>query len=216
MSVAFTVAGVTRRKLKARFSPMRRVDQKVQRQLWAIVTTLGLNDLHVLAQTVAILGAVALVGEFWRFSDLIHAFWNPISEILPEQLAQLRPGSTERTSYRMALTWLVLALAFSVRYVYRARARARVTDHSGWPRTGIVVLAGALILLEMPYRVFYHNAFERVDLNENHCYVIGQNRVELLLHCPMMDPPRNRVIRRDDPFLKRLGGVKTSIYQYPP
>jgi serine/threonine protein kinase len=213
--IAVTVAGVTGRMLSSRFSTMRRIDRGARRLIEAIVAKLGLNDPHVLAQAVAILGAVALVGAFWRFSDLIHAFLNPISDMLPEQLAKLQPNNTERQYYEQTLTLLVLALAFSSRYVFKARARARVTDHAGWARAGIVVLTGSLILLEMPYRVLFHNAFERADFNESPCYVIGENRIELLLHCPMMPPPRNRIVKRDDPLLKRLG-VKRSIYQYPP
>jgi hypothetical protein len=99
------------------------------------------------------------------------------------------------------------------------RAGLGVTGHTGWPRAGIGVLAATVVMLEMPYRVFYFSDFERADFNSFRCYVIGENRVELLLHCPAVDPPRNRIIERNDPAVMRrgsLGGIFESYPQDPP
>jgi hypothetical protein len=45
--------------------------------------------------------------------------------------------------------------------------------------------------------------------------VLGENRIELLVHCPAIDPPRNRIIKRGDPALTRLGSIGSLYEQHP-
>jgi len=210
-----TVARRAARTASKRFGPIRRVNERLCRTWGRIADTLRINDPLVLAQAVAIVGLLALVAMLWWFSDLIHAYWNPISEMLPEQLSKLGNDPTERNSYRIMLTSLVLALTFASTHVYRTRARLRVTGHVGWPRAGLVVLVTAVVMLELPYRVFYDNNFPKAELNGHTCYVIGENRLEFLLHCPAMELPRNRVVERGNPRFKTLNS-RGSVYEFVP
>jgi serine/threonine protein kinase len=213
IAVAISLARIPGRMLWSRFSTVQRVGRFVGRPLSAFVQKLGLDDPLIFAQAAAVLGAVALVAILWRFSDLIYAFSHPISEMLPEQLSAL--GGVEPTRFRLALTWLVFVLGFATWRTFRVRARSGQIGHAGWPAAGAVVLLASIALLETPYRVLYHAEFERADLNGITCYVVGENRVEVLLHCPTAPPPRNRTVKPDDSDLKRLGRQE-SIFQSSP
>ena len=212
-AATITLARVTGRILSSRFWRVERFAGYIRRPLPGAVERLGLNDSDVFAQTVAILGAIALIAIFWRFSELIYAFSHPISEMLPEQLSAL--AGAERSSFRKTLTLLVLALAFSTRHAFKMRGRTYKTKGLAWPAAAAVVLGASVVLLEAPYRVFWHASFERADLGANACYIVGENRIEFLLHCPTLPPPRNRIVTADDSGLKRRG-LRQSIFQSPP
>jgi serine/threonine protein kinase len=203
-----------RRGLSSRFPTIGRIDQQLSQALRALVESLDLDDPYVLAPAVTILGAMALAVTLWRFADVITAFWYPINELLPEQVAVLRPGSTGRTSYMTILFLLILALAVSMRYAFERRRRAGVNDRAGWPAMGLAVLAVAVLFLAMPYRILFHSKFERIRFQGNQCFIIGENRVELLLHCPTIPPLRNVGVNRDDPALTDRS-TPASIYEVP-
>ena len=209
-----TVLTALWRSVSARWSIVRTIVQRTVGQCNAVAAALGLNDPHILAQVIAIFGAFALVGTLWRFSELIHAFWNPISEMPSERLARLA-NTGEINAYRITLSLLVFLLTFCLLVVARIRVALGVIGHTGWPRAGIGVLAATVVMLEMPYRVFFFADFERADLNSIRCYVIGENRVELLLHCPAMDPPRNRIVERNDPAVTMRGSRARIFESYP-
>jgi hypothetical protein len=50
-----------------------------------------------------------------------------------------------------------------------------------------------------------HNEAERVSLGSQRCYLVAQRDPEALLFCPTQPPPWSRVVRVDDPQLKRDG-----------
>ena len=204
IAILQTVLAALGRSVSARWSIARTIVRRTAERFNAVAAALRLNDPHVLAQVIAMFGAFALVGTLWRFSELIYAFWNPISAMPPERLARLADAG-EINAYRITLTSLVFLLTFCALYVFRMRARLGVIGHTRWPRAGIGVLAASVVMLETPYRVFYFSDFERADFYSMLCYVIGENRVELLVHCPAMDPPRNRIVERNDPAVMRRG-----------
>jgi hypothetical protein len=71
---------------------------------------------------------------------------------------------------------------------------------------GIVVTCIALFFLHFPYRLLYfNNVYEAATWNQSHCYVIGERVDDFLVFCPELEPPRNRIIRKDDKTLTRLG-----------
>jgi hypothetical protein len=50
--------------------------------------------------------------------------------------------------------------------------------------------------------------FEAANWSGESCYVLGERQAHLLLFCPEAATPRNRIVRADDPNLKRLGIIK--------
>ena len=211
-TIVAIVARSTRGALSSQFRTIGRIDTYLSAAVRAVVGWLGFDNPYVLAPAVAILGATALATTLWRFATVITAFWYPINELLPEHVAVLRPGSSAPTSYMTILFFLILALTVSVRYALESRRRAGVSDRVGWPITSGVVLAVAVLFLAMPYRILFHNRFERIRFQGNPCFIIGENREELLLHCPTIPPPRNLGVKRDDPALTDRS-TPASIYE---
>ena len=72
-----------------------------------------------------------------------------------------------------------------------------------------VVLAVMLLLDEAPYRIFFSAGAERIRFADLRCYVIGEHRDEWLIHCPDIAPPRNRVIKQNDPRIRKFGVVES-------
>ena len=204
-----------RRALSSRFPTIKHIDEGVSQDLRVVVVSLGLDDPYLVAPAVSILGATVLAITLWSFGDVINAFWHPINDLLPEQAAVLGPESAARADYMTMLLIVVLALALGVRYMFAMRRRTGIADRVGWPITSLVVLAIGVLFLAMPYRIMFHNRFERIRFQGNPCFVIGENRLELMLHCPTLPPPRNRTVSRDSPDLTDRSKATASIYSAP-
>jgi len=220
--VVFTVALVglvlllrgVRSVLSSRFPLIARIDEHVSARLGDLAAELSLDDPDVLAPAVAIGGASALVIILWSFADLVNAFLHPISDLLPEQLTMLQHGRPDRTSYMNAIFLLMVSLSVGMWHVLEVRQRQRITDRTAWPRIGFAVLALTVLCLAVPYRLFFHARFDTIRFRDKPCFVLGENRVELFLHCPTIAPPRNLAVDRNDPAL-RARSTKASIFDVP-
>jgi hypothetical protein len=85
----------------------------------------------------------------------------------------------------------------------RARRRRALPAVDATVAAGLAALGLAFLLMwVLPYRVTWHNDFQRVQYNGDRCYAIGARAEELLLHCPDISPPRNRVVTRTDTGLR--------------
>ncbi len=92
--------------------------------------------------------------------------------------------------------------------LYRAiRLRRREGSRDG--TAALAVLVGVITIMVLlcvaPYRTFHRRDLERVDVAGARCYVGGESGNELMVLCPGVEPPRNRVVRSDDPAVRRLG-----------
>jgi hypothetical protein len=54
-----------------------------------------------------------------------------------------------------------------------------------------------------PYRLTVYSQAERVLMNGQPCYLVGQRNEDALLFCPTQPAPWNRIVRLDDPQLRR-------------
>jgi hypothetical protein len=181
----------------------------------ALAARLRLDDPVVLAQALATIGIVAIALVFWRFRDLIRAVAGFINSSPPDWFAALSPRNADRGYYRIAFTLLTLALSVGLYRVIRLRRERRTRDGAGSLLTLVAVLAVAIVLGDMPYRLFSYSECERVDFGGLRCYDIGQSGDDVLIYCPAAAPPRNRVVKRSDPALRRLGIVE-SIFTFQP
>jgi len=105
--------------------------------------------------------------------------------------------------YRLTLSILALAMVLGWRALLR---RADASD----PVDAITTFAGlgaiviTLVLIVAPFRLVHHSYLERVFLDKNACFVLGEKGRALQLFCPSM-PQRVRVVSDDDPQLERPG-----------
>jgi predicted Ser/Thr protein kinase len=177
---------------------------------------LGLDDPVVASQTTAVAGALALAAVAWRFRHVIEAWASLVSESPPDTFEVLRAGSNlDAHLYRFALAFVILALSLTVAHIRRLRAaRGEAGRGAGSMAVAIGTLVVAVLMSEVPYRIMWKNKFERISLDRERCYVIGQGPGELLVYCPDRDPPRNRIVASDAPGLERTGVIE-SIFSPP-
>jgi hypothetical protein len=200
--------------LSSRFPMIARVDEHVSARLSDLAAAFGLDDPEVLAPAVAIGGASALAVILWKFADLVNAFLHPVSDLLPEQLSMLQQNRPDRVNYMNAIFLLMLSLSAGMWHVLEVRQRQRITDRTAWPRIGFAVLALTVVCLAVPYRIFFHAKFDTIRFRDKPCFVLGENRSELFLHCPTIAPPRNFAVGRSDPAL-RARSIKAGIFDVP-
>lgn len=178
---------------------------------------MGLDDPVVVAQCLFVAGFVALAGIWWRYADLIHAATNRLSEGFDpaRQAALLGPNNIEaHISYGQALDVLVLILSVGCYRVYRSWKKKPA-------RSGLVLLiatmtliAAALLLLAFPYRILWHNEFERIDFEGGRAYILGSKDNESLIYCPESSAGTHHVVGDDDPRIHRLHAVESIFSQH--
>jgi hypothetical protein len=110
----------------------------------------------------------------------------------------------------------VLVYGFGVAIVRIQRLRASLPVRRGGSALALVVMmfTFAVVLFQLPYRVEWKNAMPRIEVAGERCYAIGKQADDWLIYCPDRTPPRNRVVRRNDPAVHDLGVVQ-SIFTPP-
>jgi hypothetical protein len=150
--------------------------------------------------------------HFWPF---ILAFGTrTISTESATRFLPLQPGGPGRLDaqlYRFVLTLLVFGFGMALVRIQRLRVTRAVRE--GGLAFGLVgiMFAVALGLCVAPYRIVWKNEAPRYDVAGERCFAIGESGDELLMHCPDRQPPRNRVVRRDDASV-RATGVRQNIF----
>ena len=116
--------------------------------------------------------------------------------------------------YRLTLNALAVAVVATLVRIRRLRARRR-GSRSLWTIAPLVaILAVTVVLSELPYRIIWQSRVERIAFDGERCYVLGESDQESLIYCPDKAPPRNRVVKDDDPAIRRTGIVE-SIFSLP-
>ena len=185
-------------------------------QTQRLSSRLHFDNPAVLGQAIALVGVLALLAIFWRFSEFIRAAATLMSrdpsQTFAQLIAPLRPHHLEDAGfYRGVLQLLMLFFAVSILRLVRIRARQPIRQGGGALAMVVMLLILTIVVAALPYRLVWKNAYERIHVGEVRCYAIGEADGELLAFCPDVRPPRNRVLREDDPTLKR-SGVSESIF----
>jgi hypothetical protein len=174
-----------------------------------------LDDVSTLSSWMLLLSATVLAVTWWYFVPFLNSLGtialDGVSSASRESLAFLSPRFRENHwLYRKSFTGVVIA-CFGLWYPavwlsLRKREPIHRSVMAGW----VAVAVLAILLLDFPYRLLaqHKREFAAVTMNGNSCYILGERQAQLLLFCPDAEVPRNRVIRADDPNLKRLGFVQ--------
>jgi serine/threonine protein kinase len=153
-----------------------------------------------------------LVLTWWWFQDLLDAFDSLIAQTPG---GDLRVLSTANTEYQKLFRKVVSVefIAMTAAWLGLLWMRFERKEKGGWVSFsgGIAATFVTLTLLVLPYRIVSHNEHEHVVHRSDTCYLISQAGNEVLLFCPLQPPPRNRVVRLDDPDLER-GGPEESVF----
>ena len=210
--LAAAVLRVARRLLLVS-SHIRRVDRSLRGSFQRVVHAFRLDDVAVLSSWCLLLSAGVAFAAFWYYKPL---FWaaivSKVTTTAVDDFTVLAPVSVGyHNQYRWVFTGVVM-FSVAVWYPVVRLLRKGQSLHWGMFVSGGVVTCIALTLLHFPYRQLYHNkSFEAVLLNDARCYIIGERGDDLLAFCPLLESPRNRIIKRADPGLTYLG-VRESIF----
>jgi hypothetical protein len=116
--------------------------------------------------------------------------------------------------YGLALDVVILIMGVSWLTLIRARRRRGLPATDASVAAGLAVLTLTVLLLVTPYRILWHNEFERVEFAGNRCYITGERADAYLLYCADAAPPRNRLVRAADTRIRRLNVIE-SIFKPP-
>jgi hypothetical protein len=158
-------------------------------------------------------GLVALLGVVLGYWSLIEAAATPIAEVGREATLPLSPDNIDaHIAFGRWLDAIMLVLGYGS---YGLFLRSKKSGRRVAPLLGVLaVLVLTLVLWTFPYRILWHNQFEKVSFQGERAYIIGQKGDELLLHRPDAAPPRNRIVSVNEPELVRLQ-IQESIFTSP-
>jgi hypothetical protein len=172
--------------------------------------SLGLDNPIAAGKTLLVLQIAVVVWVFWYFGDLMAAFSSTVSFSDSAALEPLAPQHfRHREDYRSVLPLLAFGMAAAWVRVWRWRRQFGSRGDRATVIAGVSLVVILAILAEIPYRIFNHNAFQRVAYAGERCYAIGERGTELLLYCPDAKVPRNKVVPAADPRLARTPIVES-------
>jgi hypothetical protein len=173
---------------------------------------LRVDDPQVLASLLLLVSMASLVAAWWYFTPIYDTLSAKISDEPASRLAVLSPDFFAYRSLYRKTFFAVSNITMLAWYVVN-RVSTPKRSPVDWAVTlgaGAVVLL-SLLSLELPYRTFLHNDFETAQWQGESCYALGARDDAILISCPALPPPRNRVISKSDPDFK-LSGVRESIF----
>ena len=198
--------------LLAFIGPIGRIARRARGRWHDVAVATGLDRSNVLAQALTALGIATLLGLFWYFADLIRAFSSFFNSAPIGQLLPMKEGAPARYQYHIAFSLATLAFLFGLSKVMKLRGREKARDGRVHVAMLGAVIAVIVVMDEVPYRAFHQRDLQRVNLAGAHCYVNGESGDEVLVLCPGREPPRNRVVHRDDPQLEWLK-IKENVFK---
>ena len=190
-----------------------RLDTIIRARLGEGARRLHLDDVSMQASWILVISAAALVASWWYFSALMNAMTIYISTAPVEGLALLSPAfKNDHLQYRNVLSWFTVLTVAAWYLVGAIAARKGERLNLGVRAGGVAIVALSLVSLDLPYRLFHYSEFEATTWNGVHCYIIGERADDLLLFCPALQPPRNKVVRKNAENLHRLERPPENIF----
>ena len=170
----------------------------------------GLHDPVSGIVSAAVLAAAAvLLGGFWYFGPFLGALFRDLSSAPADIVEMLSPANRPfHELYRKTFTGIMIFSGAVWYATWRlARSRRDIAHIAIFAGAGAVFLFSA-IWLNLPYRVIYQNKFDVVRWQGQDCYAIGERQDDVLVFCPALPPPRNRVVRKGSEGLEYAGRVE--------
>jgi serine/threonine protein kinase len=215
-AVVASVVVALRRLAIGRSSVAARLEQNAQRFIDGWILKGSLNPGSASPALVLAFSAGALVCGWWYFWWLISVFPGTASSSPAALLAVFAPvHAPDHDFYRAVFSCVVLLSCLSWYAVLKLARRQGQRVNSNLLAGGIAVMVLALATVDAPYRLFRHNGFEAAKWQGQMCYIIGERATDLLLFCPELQPPRNRVVRKDTQ-IERLGVFENIFTRFSP
>ena len=212
-ALLLTLAAVTLRLVRKFAAPLDRSLIAARQKCVEWLSDRGLDEPALALLSATALGALALTTLAWFYWDYGAAIVTSnffVNRGSSSQFAAMEPANESRVDTYGRLLDLLLLLhgLVCVRILAWAR-RENAAIPSATKLAALMVPVVAIVLWQLPYRLVYQNTFERVDVAATRCYQLGRSESDLLLHCPDVPAPRNRVVAANDPQLHRRGVVES-------
>ena len=209
---ALALVVVFRSVVLASSATARRLESTVRRAFDVAAERLHLSDTTVLASWMLVVSASILIGAWWHFAPLLSAMLSYISTAPAESLALLSPAFVAyQNQYRYVFSAIAIGSVIAWWQVARTVTRTGRSLSWGILAGGIAIALLSLVFLDFPYRLIYHADFDRARWNGADCYIIGDRGDDLLVFCPELQPPRNRIVTNGAGSVERVG-VRESIF----
>ena len=193
--------------------PVRRLTQPIAATVNDAVKRIRMSPMSTTATLLFLAQLTLLALSFLTFSGLV----NSLDSLIGQTEGDLMPlNPVNRADHRLYRQVFSLQLfAFMAAWATLIRTRFRPREWSGLISAigGVGLTTLTLMLLVYPYRILWHNEHERVSYHAQTCYLLGERGSEALLFCPSEVPPRNWVIKLDDPELKRGGPTEKHLLE---
>jgi predicted Ser/Thr protein kinase len=199
-----------------------KVAAPLTQRLMPAATTMRLRSWRtsIRATPITVIAPVLLIAEiaaiYWlwtRVGAVIESVGDLIQRSADADLSALSPVNLaqQRTHRQMfALHVVVFAAAWSWLLIIRARRFSQ--DARVVIAGGLALTLWSFLLMVAPYRLTVYSEAERVLMNGQRCYLVGQRDADALLFCPTQPAPWNRIVRLDDPQLRR-DGTRESMFK---
>ena len=160
-----------------------------------------------MAIVVAAYGLAAIAYVTLEFADITDAFMARADAAAPDAFAPFHPGNLDRqVIYRVALSLLLVILLLGWRGVHAMAEWGRTSVPAGATAASFAVAIVLFILAQAPYKLLTEHAELPVALVEqNRCYVLGENASEARVYCPGWPVPRTRTVTRGTDHIQRCG-----------
>jgi eukaryotic-like serine/threonine-protein kinase len=142
---------------------------------------------------------------FWQYPDLLNATMTAVDDASVEVLSRLAPTNYDtHAAYRQVLSLGLLGMVFVLSRVVRTASRRGERVRPLLMGAAVAVVALTVVLLDVPYRLLWHNEGEKALYKGNACYVVAQKEDSLRVFCAN-GTPRSVVVPAGDPALVRSG-----------
>lgn len=202
-------------------SAVARARERLRQGRHRLAGRVGLTDVSSRLQALTIVGLALLAVIVWAFRGLIGAYMSTVNDA-PASVLQMLSGDYNdvaggyydmRVLYRRCLELVILLFGLPLLQILRkpsSRSEAGVSAIA----SGVAVIVIALVLLVAPWRLMFKAQFPQAHLDGASCYVIGEHDTRVLVHCPSLAAPRNRVVQAGDPRLQRADTAGTVFNGY--
>ena len=181
-----------------------------------VLTSVYRVPIAVIAPLLLVAEVAVLTWLWYRFEPLLLSVSDFIRHSPDANLAALNPAyAADHRSFRQLFSLYVLLFAAGWLQVLRVRARRADPEARVVVAGGLALTLLSLELLVAPYRIMVspHNQAERIIVGGSQpCYLVGQRGADGLLFCPTQRAPWSRIMRLDDPQLRR-DGTRESIFK---
>jgi serine/threonine protein kinase len=166
----------------------------------------------VIAPALLIVEVAALAWLWYRFEPLLLSFGAFIRHSSDVSLGALNPAHAGvHRSFRQQFSLHLLIFTAAWLQVLKLRAQRADRDARIVVVGGLALTLASIMLLVAPFRTLLHNESERVGVGSQLCYLVGERGPDVLLFCPTQPPPWSRILRYDDPQLRR-DGTRENIF----